>query len=350
MASQILSEDISRAIEDENILWEEFAGKTVLVTGGTGLIGSAILRTLAAADRKYSLGIRLLAVGRSGEKARSLREECGVQFFLQDIARPLEISGPVHYIFHGAACTKSKEMVKNPAELIRTAVSGTMQILELARRKEVLGMVYLSSMEGYGQIMPPADRVTEDMLGYIDLTKVRSCYAESKRMCENMCACWHAQHGVPVKTARLAQTFGAGTPQDDTRVFAQFARSVIAGEDIVLHTRGETIGNYCYTFDAVRALLTILQKGENGECCNVANRGAAMTVFRMAELVADKFGEGNIKVRIEIPDCIENMGYAAVSQNVLDTEKIESLGWHPEYDLCDMYDRLLRDWRSSLNA
>ena len=77
-------------------------------------------------------------------------------------------------------------------------------------------------------------------------------------MCENMCVAYGTQYEVPVKIARLAQTFGAGVLPGENRVFAQFARSAMKGSDIVLHTEGKSEGNYCYTADAVRALLTIL--------------------------------------------------------------------------------------------
>ena len=88
-----------------------------------------------------------------------------------------------------------------------------------------------------------------------------------------------------VKTARLAQTFGAGVTADDNRVFAQFARNIIAGEDIVLHTTGELSRCYCYTVDAIEAILFILLKGEDGEAYNVANEDTYCSIYEMASVL-----------------------------------------------------------------
>ncbi len=74
-------------------------------------------------------------------------------------------------------------------------------------------------------------------------------------MCENMCVAYAKQYDLPVSIARLSQTFGAGILQTENRVFAQFARSAIRGEKIVLHTLGKSEGNYCYTRDTVKALI-----------------------------------------------------------------------------------------------
>jgi nucleoside-diphosphate-sugar epimerase len=160
-----------------------------------------------------------------------------------------------------------------------------------------------------------------------------------------LCVVYTAQYGIPVKIARLAQTFGAGTPQDDTRVFAQFARSAIAGTDIELHTEGKSRGNYCYTSDAVRGLLAILLKGTDGQAYNIANPAASTTVREMAEMVANNICNGKIKVTVKIPDDIKKRGYAPDTGYVLNADKLKSLGWMPTYNLNDMYRRMLADWQ-----
>jgi len=159
-----------------------------------------------------------------------------------------------------------------------------------------------------------------------------------------MCNCWCAQFGAPVKTARLSQTFGAGTMKDDPRVFAQFARSAIAGNNIVLHTDGNSRGNYCYISDTVSALLLLLFKGNNGEAYNISNSSATMTIREMAELVAKKIFNGKIDVVTEKTEDIDKYGYAQETAIRLNTEKIENLGWRPQYSLEEMYQRMISDW------
>ena len=217
-------------------------------------------------------------------------------------------------------------------------------MLELAGRKNCKSFVYLSSMEVYGQA--EQSDVRENDLGYLDLSNPRSSYPESKRFCEMLCAAYAAEYGLPVKIARLARTFGAGIPQDnDMRVFAQFARSVMEGRNIELHTEGKSRGNYCYISDAVRGLLTILLKGENGGAYNVANSDASATIREMADTVANEVSGGNIRVVVNVPEDILKRGYAPDVGFKLNADKLKSLGWLPKHGLNDMYRRLIADWR-----
>ncbi len=163
-------------------------------------------------------------------------------------------------------------------------------------------------------------------------------------MCECLCACWLSQFGLPVKIARLAQTFGAGTPKSDTRVFAQFARSALAGRDIVLHTEGRSRGNYCYIADAVTGLLVVLLKGTTGEAYNIANPGASATIREMAELVANTIGNGTVSVVVDASADARQLGYAPDATARLGVEKLKMLGWAPRYGLGDMYARMVAEW------
>lgn len=137
----------------------------------------------------------------------------------------------------------------HPVEVIENICIGTMNVLRYARNVQVKGMVNLSSMEAFGQTEVSEHRLSECELGYIDLMNVRNCYPESKRLCECLCKSYAQEYGVNVKTARLAQIFGAGVFPNENRVFAQFARSVVHGENIVLHTNGKiTKKNTIYLF------------------------------------------------------------------------------------------------------
>jgi nucleoside-diphosphate-sugar epimerase len=231
-------------------------------------------------------------------------------------------------------------MVSDPIGTIRTAIDGTETMLRLAVEKKVKAFVYISSMEIYGQPKNEGKTAEKD-LGYVDIGTVRSCYPEGKRMCECLCTAYAAQHGVNVKSARLAQTFGAGVLPTENRVFAQFARSAVNGEDIVLHTTGESEGNYVYTADAVRAILLLLQKGEPGEAYNVANEASHITIRSMAEMVAKEIAGGKINVVIDIPEDSASLGYAPPVKMQLDASKLRSLGWEPTVGLADAYKRMI---------
>lgn len=337
------------AIAASDLNWDAFRNRTVLVTGATGLVGSYAVRALAAINRLHGCGMHILAMVRSPEKARALYgpllDRGDLSLLVGDVRNPIQCDTPVHFIIHGASVTASKEMVTRPVETIATAIGGTQNILQFAADQKVTSMVYISSMEMYGSPDPNLDCVTEQDYGFVDVLNVRSCYPEGKRMCECLCAAYAKEYQLPVKIARLAQTFGAGVSPSETRVFAQFARSLIHGEDIVLHTEGKSYGNYCATCDCVRGLLTILLRGADGEAYNVVNESTNIQIRDMAQMIADQSG-GAIQVRFDIPADALQYGYAPDVKMHLSGAKLRGLGWTPEVDLPEMYQRLIASWEA----
>jgi len=339
---RVLQEDLE-SIAAYPLPWHEMRNSTVLITGATGLIGSLLVKAFHTANKRHQLDLKIVAVVRNVEKAKAVLHGCDVQLIEQDIRKPIFYGDDVHYIIHCAAVTKSKEMVTYPVENIEISVHGTENILKLARDKRVRSLVYLSSMEVYGITDPGLEKVSEDQLGYLDLKNPRSCYAEGKRLCECLCNCYHAEYGVPVKIARLAQVFGAGVSREESRVFAQFAKSAMAGQDIVLHTDGSSSGNYCYTADAIKGILLLLLKGENGETYNISNEETNMTIREMAELVAEKIAEGKVSVVTDIPESELMYGYAPKVRMKLSADKMRKLGWNPTVGLEQMYQKMIEE-------
>jgi nucleoside-diphosphate-sugar epimerase len=345
---QILKEDFQR-IADSKIDFEFFRNKTILITGATGLVGSLTAKALLYCNQVHHLNLKVLALIRNLEKANNLFEDDfgldiangALKFVVADLSEGLpEVDGSCDYIIHAAAVTTSKLMVSDPVGTIKTAVEGTDRILKFAVEKKCSSLVYLSSMEIYGQ---PTDieHTTEQALGYVDLTSPRSCYPEGKRMCECLCTAYAAQYGLNVKSARLAQTFGAGILPSENRVFAQFARSAMAGTDIILHTTGTSEGNYVYTGDAVTAILMLLISGEAGQAYNVANEDNHCTIRQMAEMVAGEIAGGKINVIIDIPENSGALGYAPAVRMHLDASKLRGLGWKPQVSLAEAYRRMI---------
>ena len=310
---------------------------TFLITGSTGLIGSSLIRCLLALDRQ----VNILAPVRNLKKAESLFDESQLEkihFIECDITQyDYAQLGHIDYIVHCAAPTSSKFFVEHPVETFEIIVDGTKTMLQLARQKQVKGMVYLSSLEVYGETLDDSVAIDENFQGYLDPVSVRSSYPMAKRATENLCSLYAAEYGVPVKVARLTQTTGAGIAKDDNRIIAQFARLAAQGNDIVLHSTGESARPYCYVTDAISALLYILLKGEKGECYNVANEATYISAKDMAEFVCKNVNP-NIQVKIEID---ESQGYAPPTKLRLDTAKLRKLAWQPKYGLKDMFDRLV---------
>lgn len=339
MNQNILKEDI-RQFADLFPLWTQLRGKTFLITGATGLIGSVMIRCLLELNRKYRLDIRVVAVVRNVEKAKQIYDgefysiEC-LQMQLSDI-KPENIGGHIDFVVHLASPTIGTYMESHPVETFNFAYQSTYNLLTFANEAKVESMVYISSLEYYGQILDD-HIVSEDMQGYLNPNSVRSSYSMGKRAAEFLCFAFAKEYSTPAKVARLTQTFGAGISENENRVFAQFARSVITDEDIVLHTTGESAKPYCYTTDCVSAILFILLCGKDGEVYNVANEETYITIKEMAEIVK-KYFNPSINVRIIQND---NMGYAPVTKLNLSTDKLRSLGWQPKVGLREMYERLI---------
>jgi nucleoside-diphosphate-sugar epimerase len=135
----------------------------------------------------------------------------------------------------------------------------------------------------------------------------------------------------------------------DMRVANQFAMKAFNGEDIELHTQGNSIANCCYTSDAIRGILTILHKGKDGEAYNVANPNASATIREMAELVAAEVCQGKIKVIVKVPEDVTKHGYAPDVGFTLNSDKLAALGWHPKHGIAEMFRRMLADWRESVD-
>ena len=328
-------------------LFELLEDKAVFVTGATGLIGRTLVRSILDYNSRTDRPVRIAALVRDRQKAERLFPgipEDQLRFHIGDVASWQGTDECVDYIIHGASMTSSRGFVERPVETIRTAVEGTLNMLELARRHTCRGFVYLSSMEIYGT--PETDEKISETHGTdLDPMQVRASYPTGKRLCESLCASYASEYGVPAKVIRLTQTFGPGVEYDDGRVFAEFARCAIEGRDIVLHTKGETRRSYLYTEDAVRAILTVLLRGETGLAYNAANEETYCSVLEMARLVAEGPGEGKIGVRVEDSGNAASYGYAPVLRMNLDTGRLRALGWQPSVGLEDMFRLLTEDMR-----
>lgn len=354
MTDTVLREDITfcaNTLREKGLL-DQLTGKTVFITGATGLIGSQMVLALLEANRLYGANITVVAYIRSREKAEKLFADVlpssSLDFVIGDLTQPVSYDKPVDYIVHGASATGSKYFVESPVETIQTAIYGTDRLLQFAKDKQISGMVYLSSLEVYGVPNGEHETISECDYGYIDQLSVRSSYSEGKRMVECLCASYASEYGVPVKVARLSQTFGAGVAYQDGRVFAEFARCLMEKKDIVLHTDGSTVRSYCYTADAVCALYTILLKGEPGNAYNVTNMDTACSIREMAELVAGLEPDAGVKVRIEVPEDLSSFGYNPQMIIRLDSTKLNDLGYAPSVGMKEMFRRTIRSMRERI--
>lgn len=339
--NNILKEDI-QLFASRFTLATELEGKTIAITGSTGLLGACMVHCLLALKAQRGVNLHVVAVARNMEKAVHLfgEEHEELSYYQYDFSstEPFQPKRKVDYLFHFAAPTASKDFVEKPVETMNTVYMGMQNILNYAEQAKLESLVLASTLEVYGTITDDSTPLTEDKQGYLNPMATRSSYPLAKRAAEALCHNYAVEKQVKVKVARLAQTFGAGVSKQDNRVFAQFARSVIHDEDIILHTTGELSRCYCYTTDAISAMLYILLKGEDGTAYNVANEATYISIRQMAELVAKTFNPDHVHVVI---DKQEGLGYSPTTKLRLDTQRIQTLGWTPYYNMKDMFGRLI---------
>ena len=337
--------------EDINLFAQQFTDReklshsTFLITGATGLIGSTLCFCLMQMNRDYHTDIHLLCPVRNRPKAEKLFEGFGdyLTIFSETLTDFIaSYEHPIDYIIHCASPTNSRYMVSNPVETYTYTIETTLQLLRYACQHPVKGMVYISSLEYYGE-SNQTDLISEDYEGYVNASSPRSSYPMGKRAAEYACFAYAAEYHVPVKIARLTQTFGAGISANDNRVFAQFMRAAIQGKDIILKSSGMSSKPYCYTTDTASGILFILLRGKNGDAYNVSNDNTYISINDMAQLVRDHFAK-DIKI---IHDFDPNSCYAPDTLLHLSSAKLQALGWQPKYNLLQMYERLYLSLKES---
>ena len=324
----IIKEDIRLVADAVFIDWDKLRGKTILVTGATGLIGASFIKSLNFVNKERNLGLKIVGLVRDREKAKKRFEEIDsdgmISFVVGNVEDLPEITGPVDYILHGASQTASKEFVQHAVETINTSVLGTFNLLKMAKEKNVKGFVYLSSMEVYGY-PEKGHKVFEDEIGAMSPLDLRNSYPIAKMVSESMTCAYAAEYGVPAMICRLTQTFGPGVNYNDNRIFAYFGRCVNEKKNIVLKTKGTTERCYLYKTDAVTAILTIMLNGEPGHAYNAADESTYCSIAEMAEMIA---ADAGIEVEYDIQDEAAN-GFPQTLYMNLDTTALKELGWRP---------------------
>jgi len=323
--------DIIKAITLPTIPWDSLRGKNILITGSTGLIGSTIVECLMM---NPNIDYHVYASGRNKDRALQLfdRFESSpfFHFIYYDVLEPLHSEVCFHYMIACAGLASPQLYSTNPVGVMKSNFCGVDNLFTYGISHCLECFVYISSGEVYGE---GDGRVfTEDYSGYVNCATLRACYPTVKRASESLCIAYGNQYGIQVKIARPCHVFGPHFNDNDKRVYAQFIRNILRGEDIVLKSKGEQYRSWCYAVDCAAAILFILLKGENGEAYNIADGRSNLTILELAEMISKI---GKCKIRYDIPEEIERRGYNVVKKSIYDATKVENLGWKPLTPIAD---------------
>lgn len=333
--TNIVKNEIEKIVKSP-LSWDKLAGKSVLVTGATGFIGSYIIHSLMKKRMDDALDVSVIALVRNEEKARKIygewEEKGWLSFMVQDVCQSLDTSKKADFIIHCASNAAPREYSLYPVETMKTNFVGTLNLLEYAKSVNCEGFLYVSTIEIYGTTHG-LDKIYEDNYGEIDAMKVRSCYPLSKKGCETLTVSYADEYGLPVKIGRLSYIFGPGMKEGDSKIVAVFPKCIADGENIVMKSKGEQLRSYTYVTDAITGLLTVLLDGEKGEAYNIASKLCITTIAGIAHTLVEAYPEKGLQVIFDLPTEQEAKGFSLIENAVLSSEKLEALGWQPQTDL-----------------
>ncbi len=324
--------------------------KKILITGASGLIGSAIVDTLVYANLIRRMGIHIYAASRNIKKIKrrfgKFYEEDALTYLHYDASLDINFDINFDYIIHGASNAHPVAYSLQPVETMVINFYGMNNILKYAKDNKVFRTLHISSSEVYGKKQDYKPYHEEDY-GFVDILNPRACYPSSKRAAETLCSSYIKECGLDVVIVRPGHIYGPTMVFDDSRAFAQFARNVINGQDIVMKSSGLQLRSYCYVFDCVSAILTVLLNGIPGEAYNISNRESVVTIRRLAESFAKSCGR---KIVFRNPDDIETQGYNLMQTSALDSSKLEDLGWKGLYCIDEGVERTIQILREIQNG
>jgi UDP-glucuronate decarboxylase len=253
----------------------------ILVTGGSGFLGSHLCEQLLAESQQ----VVCLDNFYTGRRDNVLHLLGHPRFTLLqgDVVDPIHLE--VEQIYNLACPASPVHYQFDPVKTVRTNVLGTINMLDLAHRSGAR-ILQASTSEVYGS--PAVHPQAEDYWGYVNPVGLRSCYDEGKRVAETLMMDYHRQYGVDTRIARIFNTYGPGMQENDGRVVSNFIVQALRGEDLTIYGTGTQTRSFCYVDDLVRGLIRLMNVEhvpEGFDICDPINLGNPdeCTIRQLAE-------------------------------------------------------------------
>lgn len=319
-------------IWEYDLPWEKLQNSAILVTGASGLIGSAMVYSLIDRNRRFGSNIRIYALARNEER---MREKFGgyegMNFIAQDVCDDIDGCPPrVDYIIHAACDVQTRRVAHNPVETARTNTYGTFSVLELARRTGAK-VILMSSINIYGKATEENFPFSEHSEVVLDLSDSGYVYSEAKRMAEMICASYATQHGVKYSALRIAKVYGPTLNRGDSMVMSSFIYDAVTGKDLYLKSNGTQKYTYVYVADVVCAIYLLMFKGDDGAYnCGEGTVIEKMNFGEMVKTLADITGVKIHRLRMDDED---KKVYSNAPHSVMTSDSLMRLGWKKKADI-----------------
>ncbi|HEU64536.1 MAG TPA: SDR family oxidoreductase, partial [Chlamydiae bacterium] len=294
--------------------------KKALVTGGSGFLGSHLCERLL--DKNYEV----ICVDNfyTGTKRNILHLLDNPYFELirHNICFPLYLE--VDEIYNLACPASPVHYQNDPVQTVKTSIHGAINVLGLAKRVKAKAF-QASTSEVYGD--PTVHPQKESYFGNVNPVGIRSCYDESKRCAETLFVDYHRQYKIPIKIARIFNTYGPNMHPNDGRVVSNFIVQAIKGEDITVYGDGSQTRSFCYVDDLIDGFLALMHSDDS--IIGPINLGnpTEFTILDLAKLII-KYTNSNSKI------VYKDLPSDDPKQRKPDISKAKKLlNWHPKIDL-----------------
>lgn len=266
----------------------KLSGKTIMLTGGRGFLGRYFTEIFMFLNQnilkepiKLIVLDNLITAGKDGSKIPDLEN---MEYFEHDVTKPFNWVTPIDFIIHAAGIASPFYYKANPLETLEVAVTGTKNMLELAKKFNSK-LIFFSSSEIYGDPDPSNVPTSESYNGNVACFGSRACYDESKRVGETLCSIYYDMYNIHTGVIRPFNVFGPGMQESDYRVLPNFASRIKSNLPLNLYGNGNQTRTYCYITDAMVGFLLVLLRGNAGEVYNIGNPKPEISVLDLAKKI-----------------------------------------------------------------
>jgi dTDP-glucose 4,6-dehydratase len=308
-----------------------------VVTGGAGFLGSHLCEALL--DRGFDVVCLDNLVTARPANVAHLKKRAGFEFVRGDVSESADVEGPVELVLHFASPASPVDYLEMPVETLKVGSIGTLNGLELARRKQAR-FILASTSQVYGDPLQHPQR--EDYWGNVNPVGPRGVYDEAKRFGEALTTAFRATYALSTGIVRIFNTYGPRMRPDDGRAIPTFIRQALAGEPLTVAGDGSQTRSICYVDDTVRGVVALALSRHEGPV-NIGNPDE-VSMLELAERIRDLTGSSSTIDHVDLP--VDDPKVRRPDTSLAR----QLLGWEPQVASDEGLDRTLAWFSAALSA